>query len=130
MASLLHVRLIALAKIGLFTIYYFLTSVRITASPGDVSSLAGGYPLQLQQLGPAAALAPAFWLCWRVFPLSEMDSMTGCSSVGAVTHLANPMGSLCSVFSLALRDESSQGSGLNRECLSSACRRKSAQQPF
>lgn len=69
MASLLHVRLIAPAKIGLFAIYYFLTSVRIAASPGDVSSLAGGYPLQLQQLDPAAALAPAFWLWWRVFPL-------------------------------------------------------------
>lgn len=50
MASLLHMRLIALAKIGLFAIYYFLTSVRITASPGDVSSLAcsfveGCFPL-------------------------------------------------------------------------------------
>lgn len=63
MASLLHVRLIALAKIGLFAIYYFLTSVGIAASPGDVNSLAGGYPLRLQQLDPAATLAPAFWLC-------------------------------------------------------------------
>lgn len=77
MASLLHVRLIALAKIGLFAIYYFLTFVRIAASPGDVSSLAGGYPLQLQQVNPAAPLAPAFWLCSRVFTLSEVGSMTG-----------------------------------------------------
>lgn len=77
MASLLHVRLIALAKTGLFGIYYFLTFIRITTSPGDVSSLAGGYPLQLQQLDPAAALAPTFWLCYRVFPLSEVGSVTG-----------------------------------------------------
>lgn len=63
MASLLHVRLIALAKIGLFAIYYFLTSVRTAAGPGDVSSLAGSYPLWLQQLDLAAALAPALWLC-------------------------------------------------------------------
>lgn len=63
MSSLLHMRLIALAKIGLFAIYYFLTSARIAASTGDVSSLAGGYPLWLQQLDPPAALAPVFWLC-------------------------------------------------------------------
>lgn len=47
MSFLLHVRLIALAKIGLVAIYYFLTSVRITASPRDVIGLAGGFPLQL-----------------------------------------------------------------------------------